>query len=300
MPEIRGRIQDPFEDMRKPLIILLTLLGWSCAQYGQLTLMSPMPRRLNETSGMVTFDGRTVWIVEDGSNPDQIREVDTTGNLIRAFEVSDAKNIDWEALTRDTEGNIYIGDFGNNQNDRDNLRIYRLPDPREEKGDKIPSETIHFTYPDQKDFPPAAEEFRFDAEALFHSGSYLYILIKNRSRPFDGTARVYRVPDRAGTYVAEAVTQLNLCEDRRSCQVTDAALSPNGRRLVLLGYGNLWVFEDFDRDGFGSEPRRIALQTNTQLEGICFASESLLYLADEISLGRGGNLYSFPLPEPKK
>ena len=286
--------------MRKTLIILLTLLGWSCSQYGQLQFMTPMPRRLNESSGMLTFDGRTVWIVEDGGNPDLIREVDTTGELIRAFEVSDAKNEDWEALTLDNEGNIYIGDFGNNQNDRDDLRIYRLPDPRVEKGDKIPSETIRFSYPDQTEFPPGRENFRFDAEALFHSDGYLYILIKNRSRPFDGTARVYRVPDQAGTYVAEPVTQLQLCKDRRSCQVTDAALSPSGKRLALLGYGNVWVFEDFDRNGFDSTPRRIDLQANTQLEGICFASETLLYLADEISLGRGGNLYSFPLPNPKK
>jgi hypothetical protein len=259
--------------------------------------MASMPGKLNEVSGMIAFDSTSVWVIEDGSNPDAIREVDTLGEQIATFEVKGGKNKDWEALTKDTAGQVYIGDFGNNSNKRDDLRIYILPDPRIEKGDKIPATTIHFTYPDQKEFPPDSKDFRFDAEALFHHGEHLYIVSKNRGNPFDGTATVYRVPDSPGTYVAEFITRIDICMERHICQVTDAALSPSGNRLVLLGYGYLWVYENFAREGLtGSTPKKIDLGSNTQLEAVCFVNENLLYLADEKSHGRGGALYSYTLP----
>ena len=289
----------PGKPFRHALILLAALLGCSCTQYGQLEYVCRLPGPVNEASGMITFDGKTVWIVEDGSNPDKIREVDSTGNLIREFEVDQARNKDWEAMTRDSLDRVYIGDFGNNQNYRDDLVIYRLPDPRSEPGDKIDAEAIRFTYPDQKKFPPKKKGRFFDAEALFHQGGYLYIISKNRAVPFNGMATVYRVPDQPGEYEAEIFARIPVCDDRRACQVTDAALSPGGNRLALLGYGSLWVYEDFANAGFDQTPRKISLGTNTQLEGICFVTETLVYLTDERSVGRGGNLYRFALPLPE-
>lgn len=282
--------------IKKSLLFLLLCACTSCSQYGQLERVAQLPGRLNEVSGMVAYSSETVWVIEDGSNPDNIREVDTLGRIVRELEVGNARNKDWEALTTSPDGRMFIGDFGNNINERDNLRIYRLPDPRTEKGDKIEAEVIRFRYPDQQAFPPPDSQLRFDAEAFFYLEGYLYIITKNRSEPFDGTATVYRVPETPGDYEAERVTELNLCMDRRSCQVTDAALSSDGSRLVLLGYGYLWVLDHFGEEGFKSTPRRIALQTNTQLEGVCFVNDTLLYLSDEKSLGRGGFVYRFPLP----
>ena len=287
------------KSFRQSLILITALLGYSCTQYGQLEYVCRLPGPINEASGMITYDGKTVWIVEDSSNPDKIREVDSTGNLVREFKVDHARNTDWEAMTRDSLDRVYIGDFGNNQNYRDDLVIYRLPDHRSEPGDKIDAEAIRFTYPDQKKFPPKKKGRFFDAEALFHQGGHLYIVTKNRAVPFNGMATVYRVPDQPGEYEAEIFARIPICDDRRACQVTDAALSPSGNRLVLLGYGYLWVYENFARTGFEEPPRKISLRTNTQLEGICFVTETLVYLADERSVGRGGNLYSFPLPIPR-
>ena len=248
---------------------------------------------------MVTFNGRSVWVIEDSSNPDKIREVDTLGRLLTSFEVSEAKNRDWEALTTDSAGHLYIGDFGNNNNRRKNLKIYKLPDPRVEKGDKIKAESIEFSYPDQADFPPPKSRMRFDAEALFHFRDSLYIITKNRTVPFDGKADVYRVPDEPGAYQAEWLAAITLCPDQRSCQVTDAALSPDGTRLVLLGYGTLWTIDAFSPNPADWKPVMYALGASTQLEAICFVTDSLLYLADERRAGTGGNVYILPLPEVK-
>ena len=277
------------------LLSVLFLAG--CQPQDTLKATANLPKRINECSGMTTLDGKILWIIEDGGNKDVLYGVDLEGNLQKEFEVSNAKNKDWEALSKDSLGNLYIGDFGNNGNKRKDLAIYKLPNPTIEKGAKIPAEKIHFKYPDQKGFPPPFANRRFDGEALFHHENRLYIITKNQSDPFDGRAHVYSIPDTAGTYVARKELEFATCDTRSSCRVTDAALSPDGNRLVLLGYGTLWVFEDFRKKKFGKGPtNRIDLGASTQLEAVCFINNQLVYLADERLFQSGGKLYRFPLP----
>jgi len=277
------------------LLSILFLIG--CRPPDALKVEAKLPKRINECSGMTTLEGKTLWVIEDGGNKDILYGLDLKGKVQKEFKVSNAKNKDWEALTSDSLGNLYIGDFGNNGNKRKNLVIHKLPNPFQEKGDKIPASPIAFRYPDQKAFPPPFDNRRFDSEAFFHFGSRLYIITKNRSDPFDGTAHIYSIPDSTGTYTARKELQFKTCENRSKCSVTDAALSPNGNRLALLGYGTLWIFENFREIGFGKGPTRtIDLGGRTQLEAICFIDDQLLYLADERVFKSGGNLYRFPLP----
>ena len=283
--------------MRLFALLLIFLIPFACAQESSLKPAAKLPKRLNECSGMTTLDGQTLWVIEDSGNADNLYGIDTTGTLVATFEVSNGKNRDWEALSHDLSGNIYIGDFGNNRSDRKNLIVYKLPNPHKEKGDKIPAEKIRFRYPDQESFPPPFAERRFDAEAFFHFGDRLYIITKNQADPFNGKAYVYSIPDAPGEYVARMETQFTTYNKRKSCRVTDAALSPDGNRHVLLGYGTLWIFENFGTKGFGNGPdRTLDLGTSTQLEAISFLSKDLLYLADERVFKSGGNLYAYPLP----
>lgn len=283
--------------MRTLTCLFLLILACGCVRYGRLKNPVDLPKRLNECSGLTTFGGDTLWLIEDGGNADNLYGINPQGDIIATFEVSNAKNEDWEALTKDTSGNVYIGDFGNNKSKRKDLVIYKLPNPHVEKGDKIPAKKIQFKYPDQKEFPPDFANRRFDAEAFFHSEGRLYIITKNQADPFNGRAYIYSVPDKPGKYTAKAEFQFETCPERSSCRVTDAALSPNGNRLVLLGYGKLWVFEDFRKQKFGKGPdRTIDLGATTQLEAICFSGNQLLYLADERVFKSGGHLYAFPLP----
>ena len=270
-----------------------------CQPQDTLQPDAKLPKHINECSGMTTLDGDILWVIEDGGNKDVLYGVNRKGKLKKEFKVTNAKNKDWEGLTHDTLGNVYIGDFGNNKSRREDLLIYKLPNPLKEKGDKIPAEKIHFKYADQKDFPPPFSNRRFDAEGFFHFENRLYIITKNQSDPFDGIAHVYSVPDSAGTYIARKELQFATCETRKKCRVTDAALSPDGNRLVLLGYGTLWIFDDFRKRKFGNGPTQMLdIGASTQLEAACFVNDTLLYLADERVFKSGGNLYSFPLPLP--
>jgi hypothetical protein len=245
---------------------------------------------------MVFLEDSKIWLIEDRGNSDHIYEVNFEGDLLKEYKVKNAKNRDWEDLTSDEEGNVYIGDFGNNTNRRKDLTIYKIPNPALEPGDKIAAEEIRFSYPEQKDFPPKAENYYYDAEALFYKNASLYIITKNRSRPFDGKAFVYRVPAVAGEYSAQLIGIIETCEEPRSCIVTSATVSPDNRRVVLLGYGKLWIFTDFDGEDFTSgKMTTIELGATTQLESLCFMNDSTLLLSDEQNHSTGGNLYSFQL-----
>ena len=274
-----------------PILLLL-----SCSNYGQLNYVAKLPKAVKETSGLAFFEGSSVWTINDGGNKDHIYQISFEGELLRELKVTHAKNRDWEDLASDPEGNLYIGDFGNNSSKREDLAIYILPNPEREKGDKIKAEKIEFHYPDQKKFPPKKKNQRFDAEAMFYRDSSLYIINKNRANPFDGTAVLYRVPARPGKYEAELISRFNTCAHPAYCQITAADISPDGQKIVLLSYGKLWVFTEFEGPDFTKgSVRMIDLGASTQLEGICFTDNQTLLLSDEKKGPTGRNLYSFKL-----
>ncbi|NNK09744.1 MAG: hypothetical protein HKP08_00230 [Flavobacteriaceae bacterium] len=288
--------------MRVFTILFLCIIGTSCAQHGQLTYVCSLPGELEENSGLATFETDKVWLIEDNNNKDLIYEVNVSGEYLRDFKVKNAKNDDWEDLTQDEAGNLYIGDFGNNENKRKEFVIYKLPNPLEEKGDKIDAEKIEFSYPEQKKFPPEPARRKYDTEAFFYLDSLLYIITKDRSNPFSGEALIYTVPAFKGKYDAKLVGVFSTCKDYSLCQITSAAISPDSKTIALLGYGSLWLVRDFNLPDFsGGKVEFIDLGVRSQLEAICFKDNKTVYISDEENQGFGRNLYSFVLPDsPKK
>jgi len=282
--------------MPKTYFLFAILILHSCSNHGQLTYLNKLPKQLQENSGIVSYLDSTAWLVEDRGNSDDIYKINFNGEILQELEVKNAKNNDWEDLTKDANGNLYIGDFGNNENRRKDLTIYKLPNPETEPGDKIDAEKIKFSYPEQKDFPPSKSERVYDAEAFFHGNNHLYIFTKNRADPFTGETLIYKVPDKKGTYEAVFLGKLNTCTDWDTCKVTSADISKDGKTIVLLGYGKLWILTDFTLDDFTkSTLREIDLGLRTQLESVCFIDEKTLLMSDEETGNEGRNLYSFEL-----
>jgi len=283
--------------MKHCLSFLLCILSVSCVHHGQLTLICDLPKEFNENSGITTLEKGKIWLIEDSGNDDAIYEVSTRGKRLREFKVKNAKNIDWEDLTKDDKGNLYIGDFGNNNNDRKDLVIYKIPNPTAQPGDKIEAEKINFKYPDQKEYPPMPSKRKYDTEALFYLDSMLYIITKDRSSPFSGEALIYTVPAKAGNYDATMVGTFNTCNKSTTCQITSAAISPDKKKIVLLGYGSLWVITEFNLPDFSKgKAQFIDLGVRTQLEAVCFKDNTTILLSDEKNQLLGRNLYSFLLP----
>lgn len=276
-------------------LLILSILT-SCSNYGQLSVIADLPSSLKENSGLATYGDSTVWVIEDGGNKDEIYQLNFKGDIIKSLKVKNGDNQDWEDLTKDESGNLYISDLGNNSNNRKNLVIYKLPNPTNEPGNKIEAEKIELNYPDQKDFPPKKEKLLYDAEALFHFGNKLFIVTKNRSNPFTGEAHIYSVPDTKGKYKATHIGSFIPCTDWKTCQITSIDISPKGDKIVALSYGKLFVFTNFSWDDFSKgNMQEIDLGARSQLESVCFLNENTLLISDEQSHGTGGNLYSYSL-----
>ncbi|NAS12739.1 NHL repeat-containing protein [Poritiphilus flavus] len=285
--------------MKRLYNLSILVFAVSCSNYGQLTIISDLPSELDENSGMVLHNNSEVWMIEDNGNKDKLYRVNLKGKMLSDHKITDAKNHDWEDLAKDADGNLYIGDFGNNANERKNLRIYKIKGPLDPEDEKFRAERIEFNYPEQKKFPPKKSKRLYDTEAFFYAQDHLYIITKNRTRPFNAEALIYKVPAKKGKYKAELVGKFKACEDMNRCVVTAADISEDGSKIALLGYGRLWIFTEFELDDFSKgRLQSIDLQTNTQLEAVCFLNDSTLLLSDERSHGTGQNLYKFKIPKP--
>lgn len=284
--------------MNRIVLVFMLIVVQACAQntyVGQLNPLGKFPSELKEVSGMeITLDGK-IWVIEDSGNKDKIYSVDKDGDLKESLKIDHAKNHDWEDLTLDGAGNLYIGDFGNNANKRKDLVIYKIP--KEEMDKKEPNaDKIEFKYPQQKKFPPRKDSLYFDTEGFFHLNDHLYIFTKNRTRPYSGKTLIYRVPDKAGEYEAEFLGSLFLCADQDHCSVTSADISPDGSTVALLSYGLMFLITDFNIPDFNKSSIKIVdLNTETQIESICFVDNKTLLLADEENKHGGRKLYEYKL-----
>ena len=281
-------------------IILSTFLVLSvftsCSNYGQLKVIANLPGSLDENSGLATYGDSTVWVIEDGGNKDEIYQINLKGDILKSLKVKNGDNQDWEDLTTDKAGNLYIGDIGNNANKRKDLVIYKLPNPTIEPGDKIDAEKIKLHYPDQKNFPPKKEGLFYDSEAIFHHDGKIFIVTKNRSKAFTGEAHIYSVPDTKGTYEATLVGSFTPCKDWKICQITSIDISPKGDRIVALSHGKLFIFTDFTWDDFTKgNMQEIDLGARSQLESVCFLNDDTLLISDEKAHSEGGNLYTYSI-----
>lgn len=228
-----------------------------------------------ESSGLeISADGN-FWTHADGGNLPVLYKVDAGGKLLTVLEVPDASNQDWEDLAQDEDGNLYIGDFGNNENKRQNLRIFRINEKNSSQVD-----TIQFTYADQHLFPPKKADRNFDCEAFFYHRDHLYLFTKDRGK--NELVKVYKVPAKPGSYQVAAFDSIQI-----STMITSADISPDGNRLALLGYGNIYICDISGRDDFFSgEKYCIPVGKTGQAEALVFTDNTNFIFTNE-----GGKIF---------
>ena len=145
-------------------------------------------------------------------------------------------NVDWEEITQDSAGNIFIGDFGNNHNKRRDLCIFKVHPAHPDKVD-----TIRFHYADQTAFPPEKSKRNYDCEAFFWYKKRLYLFSKNRGSKW---VHYYSVPDSSGNYTLLPSKSAVYLES----MVTGASLRPDKKQFVLLAYGKVYFFNLTDEN----------------------------------------------------
>lgn len=262
----------------------------SCQNFGQLSFLADLPKDLKEVSGNETIrNSNLIWMLNDGGNESKIYAVSEQGKIKREVYIKN-KNHDWEDLTSDEKGNIYIGDFGNNLSKRKNLTILKIEEKYLKKKN-TEAIRIEFTYENQHKFPPKKKGLYFDAEAFFYFKGYMYIFTKSRVHNKYGKTFLYKLPAKKGKHIAKLIGEFENCNDLE-CWITSADISADGKKVALLSQKNILIFSDYKEDNFLSgNVKKIELEHRTQKEGLCFKDNYTLLITDENSHGVGGNLY---------
>ncbi|OSY86918.1 hypothetical protein WH52_14130 [Tenacibaculum holothuriorum] len=281
--------------MKKYSFVFLVSLLVGCQNFGQLQLITDLPSTLKEVSGITTVqDSDLLWMHNDSGNKAIVYGVSLKGKIKEEISI-DLKNKDWEDITSDGKGNLYIADFGNNGNKRKNLLIYKFNVMEAQENNEASAQKIKFHYPEQTKFPPKKKHRFFDAESVLFFKNYLYIFTKSRVKNKFGKTRLYKIPAKAGNYIAEFIAEFNNCNDME-CWITSAAMSPDKKQVALLTHNEVLVFSDYKSDDFfAGKLTRFGLKHNSQKEGISFKDNNTLYITDERSHGKGGKLYEFSL-----
>lgn len=189
--------------------------------------------RITESSGLAAsrIHPGVYWTHNDSEDGPYLYAVDSrTGKTVATVTmtgVGDPRDV--EAISIGPDGNLYVGDIGDNLNGTwDHVWIYRLPEPKVLKDVTVRATQFDVTYADGAR----------DAESLMvhPKTGRVWIASKNKAGGglYEGPAHLSTHGDNVFRRVAEVPW------------VTDGAFSPDGTRLVLRGYlgADAYTFDD--------------------------------------------------------
>ncbi len=271
----------------------------SCSQtLENFSTLCALPKELKEASACeISKASPLIWTIEDNHNDNILFGFNEKGELQKKIRITNVENNDWEDLTSDDEGNIYIGDFGNNDNDRQNLAIYKINAEDLNKDETEAESVVQFYYPEQTEFPPKKKDRIFDVESFLIFNDKFYLFTKNRSSKFDGTTVLYEVENNSAQKLpAKKLGSFVTCEQFNHCAVTSADISPDKNKVAILSSDKVWIFTNWKGNNFLSgNVEKIELNHHTQKEGLCFKDNHTILITDEGNKTHTGNLYQLKL-----
>lgn len=251
---------------------------------------------LQETSGLVKANSNW-WSHNDSGYDETFYHLDpATGDILQDIKLKNAHNRDWEDMAGD-DSHLYIGDFGNNNNDRLNLGIYIVPfsaigNSNSETVQEFEWSFLPFSYIDQTSYVTMPEDSTvFDCEAMIFYQNQFQLFTKSR-RNYNTVHYVVN----ASSNVAEKIETFDT-----QGLITGASLSPDGKMIALVGYDLrpfiptvfcwlLWDWPAGTNQFFSGNKRRIELGTALQIgqvESIGFDTDRAAYITNEVTKFNG-------------
>ena len=263
--------------------------GQSSNEFDTIVVCDPIhvidiEQSINENSGLI-FYRNLFWTFNDSGGDNSFFSFDSLHtSVLQNFIVANAKNVDWESITQDSHY-IYIGDFGNNFGDREDMVIYKIPKKYISSVNNgiVLAEEIKFKYEDQTNFTTALKFTEYDCEAFINLNDHLYIFTKDW---INRRTKVYKLPKETGEYSAKLIGSFEI-----DGLVTASDISPDKKTLALLGYKNytpfMVLYTDFEGyEFFSGKKIRCNFNSihNAQTEGLTFTSNNIIYISCETSI----------------
>ena len=239
--------------------------------------------KLKESSGLAYIDG-TLWTHNDSGGEAKLYSIDIkNGKVLKTVRISNASNVDWEDLAFD-KTHLFIGDFGNNNGTRKDLKIYKIKLADLKSKTTVEAKIIKFSYASQTTFTKNSKT-NYDCEAFVAYEDKLYLFSKNHGNK---KTDMYVLGMNDGTEVAEKVMTFNT-----NSLVTGATLDRENKVLAMIGYSEsgtnkgspkTWIFSGFtDSDFFKGKETKINWGTpiKAQIEGVTHIGKGKLYVSSE-------------------
>ncbi|MDO8365539.1 MAG: hypothetical protein Q7T20_01995 [Saprospiraceae bacterium] len=253
-------------------------------------LKAELPGDLREISGLTHADSKWWGHNDSGFNEEFFNIDPETGDILQKIELINANNRDWEDITSDSL-HLYMGDFGNNTNDRQNLGIYIVPlsaigNSNPETVQEFEWSFLPFSYIDQTNFMTLPDDSSvYDCEAMIFHNNQIHLFTKSR--------RNYNTVHYALNTSTNVADKVEIFDAQGL--ITGASLSPDGKLIALVGYDLrpfiptvfcwlLWDWQPGTDLFFTGNRRRIELGTALQIgqvESIGFGSNRTGYMSNE-------------------
>jgi hypothetical protein len=232
---------------------------------------------LQEISGLCFQEGKLYAHNDNGDK--KVYRLDTlSGIKTGTYSLSSIRNIDWEEIAED-QNYFYLGDFGNNSGNRNDLKIYRALKSSVFNNNPV-IDSILFVYSDQSNFNPPPYSTNFDCEAMIVGQDSIYLFTKQWGQ---GSSSYYALPKSAGTYTAILKGTVNV-----QGLITGACYLEQKKLIVLSGYSTLlqpflFMLYDYSGKNFASgNKRKITLNLPFhQVESATTLNGQRLYISNE-------------------
>ncbi len=195
---------------------------------------------ITESSGIAVSKcaPNVLWTHNDSGDGPFLFAISDKGEALGTWRVSGAENTDWEDIAsyKDPSGRcfLYVGEIGNNEFRRNEMKIYKVPEPevndaakdgsRKDAPETQPAEAVTFRYADGP----------HNAEALLvhpKTGD-IYVLTKSRSE----TSGVFKIPSgSSGVVQAAKIGEVSVPAIPDGL-ITGGDISPDGSRVVVCDY----------------------------------------------------------------
>lgn len=223
---------------------------------------------IKESSGLYYVHKDLFWTHNDDDDH-HLYLINLKGETVLKWRVW-IQNNDWEEITGSKEGNLFVGNFGNNFNLREKVSIWKL-DPFERKN--LYPIIIH--YADRPEFAPPIPWLRsFDCEAMVHYGDSLYLFTKNKH---ERSFHVYPIADKVGHCEPKPRQEIPILG-----MVTGACLSPNQEELAILTYQRIYLFHVGAGFKLSNQPHScIPIANGRQMEAISWFKPDSILVSNE-------------------
>lgn len=270
----------------------------SCRYGATSTLTQVSGLTIREASALVASQNHPgiYWTLNDAHNTPTIYAFDESGHPRGTFQVPGATNVDWEAMQLGPDGNggyaLYIGDVGDNDYRRRAGTIYRVPEPEPSPAGAPPVATVT-DWPTVFQFVFPTRAANVEAMLVHPKTGEIELVTKSPN----GLSLMYRLPapqDPNNAMMLELDDIVDLRGlDPSSGLITDAAVSPDARQVVLRTYASVLLFDVPPGASLGSiwdqQPRVSHLSDGPKGEGITFKFNS----ADLVSIGEGTTTFLY-------